>query len=214
MVTKNVSGIEYKMEYTTGTELHNPPQDHQIGRREFLMYGTGGIASLISGCVSPSAFKILQEGNRKLERDVDRLSEEQKLRLNEQNARLERVERRPLYQSSISVLKEKTPYEFGTLSGRIFPLYQDAQSRMEAEINSDIIEIDPTNGRDPGTQEPIYNVFIGHDLNKDGKLTPNIDRIYPDRVGSEIKPRFELRERELIELIKDFLPFVRQYSVR
>ena len=121
--------------------------------------------------------------------------------------RVRHVETKPLAETPLFVSKERNPLEYGTLLGALLPKYQDPKSRENAEKYADTIVISPTNVRGR------YRVLVVRDVNRDKKLTPDIDRTYADVVGGKVMAvGFELTETELAQMLKDALPNVRQLA--
>ena len=129
----------------------------------------------------------------------------------EKNARIEltdrltKAETRPLLEGPIEILKEKAPFEYGSVLGVLLPKFKDRATRDKADQYSDIITVSSTLVRG------FYKVHVGRDHNKDGKLTPGSgDRTYA--VDGKNEWGFILNEAELLQVLKDYMPNARQYQ--
>ena len=164
-----------------------------------IVYGSVGAGLLYvlgtsAGCATRGEVRTLRE----------QLAQERQARV-ELTDKLTKVETRPLIEGAIEILKDKTPFEYGSVLGALLPKYRNEATREKAKQYSDIITISPTPVRG------MYRVHVGRDHNKDGKLTRDSgDRTYP--VDGKDYWSFTLKEAELLQVLKDYMPNARQYQ--
>lgn len=134
----------------------------------------------------------------------DQLTVERQARV-ELTDRVRQVETKPLLEGPIEILKDRAPFEYGSVLGALLSKYNDEKTREQAKQYSDVITVSPTNVRG------FYRVHVGRDHNRDGKLTTGSgDRTYP--VDGKQKWSFVLNEAELLQVLKDYMPNARQYQ--